>query len=227
MENTYKDMVFEATADSAFKYGWLKMKEKFADLLVITIIMLVAQGVSGVVNENGNGNFTNGSISFLIWLVITGPVSYGGMWVILKIVRGNKYEIKEVFSAFGKNYFEILLANLLVTIIVAIGFILFIIPGIVFAAKLAFVPFIVMDKEKSAMDAIKESWKMTTGYAWQIFFIAFLSVFIILGGIILFIIGLFPAVMWVNAALAALYVAVDNKINKTDSTYISEDINVA
>ncbi len=135
-------------------------------------------------------------------------MAYSSLWVFLKAVRNDNYEIKDAFACFGKNYFEIMLANLLVTIIVMAGFILLIIPGIIFAVKLAFVPYLVMDKEMKAMDAIKASWEMTKGYGWQIFFLCVISFFIIIGGLLLLVIGIFPAVMWINASLASLYLAI-------------------
>lgn len=196
---------------SAFSYGWKKMKENFADLLVLTIILLVAQSLGSLsgVNNSNEVSVSDSSISFLIWLLISGPVSFSVTWVFLKVVRGNPYEIKDSVSCFSSHYFEVMLANLLVTFIVATGIVFLIIPGIIFAVKLAFVPYLVMDKEMKATDALKASWEMTKGHGWNLFFMGFLSIFIVFGGLLLLIVGIFPAIMWINSSFASYYYAVD------------------
>ncbi|OHB72410.1 MAG: hypothetical protein A2W23_03450 [Planctomycetes bacterium RBG_16_43_13] len=56
-----------------------------------------------------------------------------------------------------------------------------------------------------AIDAIKESWRMTTGYAWRVFFIYLLSIPIMIAGIICLIVGVIPAGMWIGISFASLY----------------------
>ena len=215
MENNSREYL-EPTAGFALGFGWNKMKEHFTNLLVVAIIIMVAQSLGSIAGRDNNVSFSQGSLSFLIWLLIGGPVAFSSMWVFLKAVRGDSYEIKDAFSCFNKDYFEIMLANLLTTLIVIIGFVFLIIPGIIFAIKLSFVPYLVMDKQMKAMDAIKASWDMTTGYGWQIFFMGLLSFFIIIGGLLLLVVGIFPALMWIHAALASLYMAVEKKAPKVE-----------
>jgi len=212
MENLSLKNVPEPEVSSVYGFAWKVLKKYFWELLIISLIMMVAESPSGIFSGNhGNLSFGEGSFGFFFWLLIGGPVSYSSMFVFLKAVRGENFEIKDAFSCFGPNYVEIMLANFLTTFIIVFGFVFLIIPGIVFACKLAFVPYLVMDKKMKAMDAIKASWKMTSGYSWKIFFIGILMVFIILGGIILLFVGIFPAMIWVNGALATMYYAVDKK----------------
>jgi uncharacterized membrane protein len=91
--------------------------------------------------------------------------------------------------------------------IVAIGFIMLIIPGIVFAIRLSLVPYLVMDKNLDAIAAVKESWRLTQGHGWTIFGMALLAVPIFFGGLLLFIVGAIVAVIWVQCAFASLYFA--------------------
>ena len=207
----------EPTAGWAYGYGWETLKKHFVNLLVVTLILMVAQSLSGFTGRSNDVSFSEGSISFIIWLLIAGPVSFSSMWVFLRAARGDEYEIKDAFACFGTNYFEIMLANFLTTIIIVIGVVFLIIPGIIFGVKLAFVPYLVMDKQMKAMDAIKLSWKMTDGYFWQIFLVGFLAVFIVIGGLILLVIGIFPAIMWINASMASLYLSVESKINRAQT----------
>jgi len=216
MENNTA-FIEKPTAGWAFGYGWEILKKHFVNLLVVALILMVAQSLSGFTGRNNDVSFSEGSIGFIIWLLIAGPVSYSSMWVFLRASRGDEYEIKDAFACFGTNYFEIMLANLLVTIIVIVGVVFLIIPGIIFGVKLTFVPYLVMDKQMKALDAIKLSWKMTDGYFWQIFLVGFLAFFLVIGGLILLIIGIFPAVMWIHATMASLYLSVDAKVNRVQA----------
>ena len=138
------------------------------------------------------------------------PVSYGSSWVFLKAVRGEPYRVQDIFFAY-QSFGNVLLANLLVILIVGAGFVMLIVPGIIFACKLAFVPYLVMDKKMEAVEAVRKSWKMTNGYSGTIFLMGIVSFFVGLGGLICFIIGIFPAVIWIDLAFACIYWVVAKK----------------
>ena len=46
---------------------------------------------------------------------------------------------------------------------------------------------------------------------WQIFFMGFLAIFIVIGGLIALFVGVFISMMWISAAFAAIYHAVEMK----------------
>jgi uncharacterized membrane protein len=138
------------------------------------------------------------------------PVDYGVKWVFLKAARQKRFEIKDIFQGF--NYFlNVIAANVLVVFVVIIGIIFLIVPGIIFACKLAFVPYLVMDKKMDPIAAFKVSWDMTRGYALTIFLMGIISFFLAILGIILLIVGIIPAIIWIESAFASLYNAVDSR----------------
>jgi hypothetical protein len=71
-----------------------------------------------------------------------------------------------------------------------------------------------MDKKLDPIEAVELSWKMTRGHGWKIFFMGFASFFIIIFGLILMIVGIFPALIWVSSSFAALYESVNLEKNK-------------
>jgi uncharacterized membrane protein len=95
-----------------------------------------------------------------------------------------------------------------VSVIVVIGFILLIVPGIIFACKLAFTPYLVVDRKMEVIEAIKASWRMTNGHAWKVFLIGLLAIPIFIAGIICFGVGVIISIMWITMAFASLYHAV-------------------
>jgi uncharacterized membrane protein len=134
-------------------------------------------------------------------------MQFGISYLNLKAARGEKVEIKEIFLPF-MDFWNVVLAGFLTTLIVVVGTLFFIIPGIIFACKLIFVPYIVMDKKMKATEAIKESWTMTDGHAWTVFGMGLLAFPIIIGGYICLFVGVFIAIMWLYISFASLYHAV-------------------
>ena len=157
----------EATAGGSYGHGWGTLKKYFLELLLITFIIVLINVPFGWFNKssltNYNNDFTNSLYSMLYWVLIASPIEYGVIYLFLKAVRGETVQIKDIFQPFNQ-FVDVVLANILVTGIVIAGFILLIIPGIVFAIKLVFVPYLVMDRKMNAISAVKESWKMTGGH---------------------------------------------------------------
>ena len=116
------------------------------------------------------------------------------------------------------NYLNVIFANVLVAVIITIGFMLLIIPGIIFACKLAFVPYLVVEDKLDAVEAIKKSWTMTRDHAFTIFIIGFIAFFLAIAGLIVFIVGILIAVIWIRLAFATLYHSVKMLETKPTAT---------
>jgi len=212
---------------SSYKNGWGQLWKYFLELFLIGIIFaiitspdMVSRGTdagdvvlgnvvisTGLLGTVVLGTGLLGIVLFAYGLLIAGPVEYGTASAYLKAARGDKLEIKDMFAAF-RNYWNAVLANLLVYIIVSVGFVLLIVPGIIFACKLAFVHYLVVDRKMEVIAAVKESWRMTNGHAWQVFLIGLLAIPISIAGLICFGVGIIIAMMWVSLAFASLYHAV-------------------
>ena len=204
---------------SAFGHGWRMMMKYFLELLLVSLVVIATQIPMGLMQIGQGTGFTPSMALLQIFgigyaLFVLAPIDFGSKFVFFKAMKDQKFEIKEVFSGFKDKYLNIILANLLTMAIVVIGFLMLIIPGIIFAIKLVFVPYLVMDKNLDPVEAVKESWRMTKGYGWTIFGMGFVSIFIIFGGILLLILGVIPAAMWIGSAFASLYHAVDLENNK-------------
>ena len=58
------------------------------------------------------------------------------------------------------------------------------------------------------IEAVELSWKLTRGHGWQIFFMGFVSIFIVIFGLLMLIVGIFPAIIWICSSFATLYESV-------------------
>jgi len=202
-----QNLSFEPTVGSVLGYGWQIMKQFFLPLFVVVLILSVIQiplSVSWQNHEMSLGLYFLQVFALAYFLFVRVPVRYGGAYVFLKSVRQKEFEVSEVFSSFS-NYMNVVLSGLLTGAIIGIGIFLFVVPGIIFACRLAFVPYLVMDRQLDPVKAVEESWKLTRGYGWRIFGLGLLSALIFIAGLMVLFVGVFISMMWVGAAFAAMY----------------------
>lgn len=204
-----------------YGHGWRQLWKNFLELFVIFLIVHFASQFAGIffipmyfiVFFEKEPDFVvflllfialAGILTTVFMFLVVKPIQFGLYYLNLKAAREEKFEINELFSPF-KDYGNVVLAGFLTALIVGFGTLFLIIPGIILACKLIFVPYLVMDKKMSAVDAIKESWNMTDGHAWTVFGMALLAIPIAIAGYICFFVGIFISTMWFYIAFASLY----------------------
>jgi hypothetical protein len=228
------------TFGDSYGTGWKVMLDNFLRLLLVVFVLGILTGPMKGLNYNFDGNhFKNfpwkwegdwehifGLVSIGAFAVFIGllalayaflalpVVRYGSKMIFVQAVRKIKPDFEWLIRGFWTNYLNIILANLLVFALVAIGLFALIVPGIIIACRLAFVPYIIMDKKLDPIESVELSWKLTRGQGWTIFLMGFVSFFIYIFGFILFIVGIFPATMWVKSSFATLYQSVLNEKEK-------------
>lgn len=201
----------QPTVGGAYEYSFETMKNNFLELLLVIIIsalFFIPLGiVESAMESSGEVSWQAGLFNFFYGILIGIPLEFGVAWAFLKAVRGEKVEIKDLFVPFN-NWLNVMGAGILSGVIIGFGVLLLIIPGIIFACKLAFVPYLVMDKDMEPIAAIKKSWEMTNGHAITIFLMYLLAIPVAILGFILLIVGIIPASMWIEGAFASIYEAV-------------------
>ncbi len=220
---------------NSFGTGWRVMWDNFLRLFLVVIILGIVATPLKIFNFNidladlhkapwnwdgdfGHNIFTLGSLGIfaaffgllaMLYTFLVAPVfQYGGNMVFVQAVRKEKPDFEYLIKGFMENYLHIILANLLTLALIVLGFFALIIPGIIIACRLVFVSYIIMDKKVDPIEAVEMSWKLSKGYGWKIFFMGFTSIFICIFGLILLIVGIFPAIIWISGSFAALYESV-------------------
>lgn len=234
MEKQRNYRLFPTFGDS-YGTGWNVMFDNFLRLLLVVFVLLLLTGPMNGVKYNfdkhdfhnfnmdwWNGDWSQlfgiaslGAIAILIGLLAIAytflalpVIRYGAKMIFVESVRRKKPDFEWLIKGFWTNYLNIILANLMVFALIAIGLFALIVPGIIIACRLAFVPYLVMDKRLDPIESVETSWKLTRGHGWTIFLMAFVSFFIYLGGLIMFFVGILPATIWVKSSFASLYESV-------------------
>ena len=223
---------------NSFGTGWKVMADNFLRLLLVIIILGALVAPFKIFNMNFGSTDIHGGpwnwnwdderswehfmglaslgifaaffalLSMLYFFLVAPVFKYGGDIIFVKAVRKIKPDFECLIKGFMENYLHIVLANLLVFALVILGMFALIVPGIIIACRLAFVSYIVMDKKLDPIEAVELSWKLTKGHGWKIFFMGFASIFIVIFGLILMIVGILPALVWVSSSFATLYESV-------------------
>lgn len=121
-----------------------------------------------------------------------------------------KAELDELNRGFVPKYWNNVFTMFLRSLFNALGFLCFIIPGIVVGYGLDMVPYILADNPGiGIMDAIKASWEMMKGYKWKLFVLdlSFIG-WIILDVLTLGILGIFYVNPYIGSTHAAYYEAI-------------------
>jgi hypothetical protein len=199
-------LAIQPSVGGAYGYAWSILKADFWSLLLIGFVAwLLVFIVSSILNRFGT---VGGLLSFLFSVLVAGPISYGAAYAWLRAVRGERPVVDNLFEPFRGYWVRAVLANLLHEIVLVVGFILLIIPGIFLSVRLAFVPFLVVDEGLGPVEALTESFNRTSGHFWMIFGTGLLGILIVIVGFVLLVIGSIPAFMWVYLAFATLYAGI-------------------
>jgi hypothetical protein len=229
---------------NAFGAGWQVMMDNFLRLFLVVIVLAIITGPYKFIDfKMDSGDFHGapwnwnwddaGSWEHIfgmaslgifaaffallagLYVLLVAPVfQFGGDMMFVQAVRKTKPDFEYFVKGFMENYLSIILANLLVISLVVLGLFALLIPGIIIACRLVFVSYIVMDKKLDPIEAVELSWKMTRGHGWKIFLMGLASFFIIIFGLILLFVGIFPAIIWVSSSFASLYESVNRELNK-------------
>ena len=110
-----------------------------------------------------------GFVFQLIWLLACAPLTWAFGVMFLDFIRGNELKVGKLFDGY-KDCIRIGIAFFLYFLVVLVGVIFFIVPGIIFAMMFAQVPYILRDDENiGVIDALKKSANMMKGHKIQLF----------------------------------------------------------
>lgn len=101
------------------------------------------------------------------------------------------------FSAYGqqtRNIITYLLASIIMGLIVSVGLLFFIIPGIYLALRLQFYQAFIVEENAGIIESLRKSWEITKEQALPLFMLALVMIGILILGCILFGIGIFVAI---------------------------------
>ncbi|MEX0895787.1 MAG: DUF975 family protein [Patescibacteria group bacterium] len=199
--------ISEINFNAIISKGWEVFKKYWPTLLGYTVLIIVAHllmsGIGAMIDQESAGlsllfQLISGIVSLLVGMAY--------IYVLILAAEGKTITLETVFSR-SHRIVSYLLGNILLTIVLMVGFILLIVPGIYFSIKYTFVPYLLIHKNIGVFESFSMSAKMTKGRKWQLFLYTLGFVGINIIGLLVLGVGLLITVPVSSLAFVVLYLS--------------------
>ncbi|MCB1210731.1 MAG: DUF4339 domain-containing protein [Verrucomicrobiales bacterium] len=165
----------------------------------------VSRMVTGPVAEQGDMAFHPLLIPInLISAIVSVVLGAGLTRAALNIVSGKEAKVEHLFGETGKIV-NIVAASFVFYIMVFIGLILLVVPGIYIAIRCSFFMTAIVDRNLGPIEALKYSYRITTNNTLSLFGLGIMSMLIVLAGVLALLIGLVFAIPVVTLLVPLAY----------------------
>src|SRR5262245_28207235 len=155
----------------AVSYGWSAYWKNIGPMLLIAVVVLVINAVFSGLSNAVDSNAAQILIQIAGTLVSL-LVTLGWLRIALAITSGVRPQVGDLFNVPGFGSF--IVASILFYIGAVIGFVLLIVPGIIFVATFGFYGFVIAERgeEVGIIESLERSAELTRGYRWRLFGLA-------------------------------------------------------
>jgi hypothetical protein len=164
---------------------------------------------SGIPSTDPTGNIVGGIVSFILTYILIGAIVYG----TVQHLGGQRASIGTIISRGMSTIGPVIVIAILLTLIVSVGFVLLIVPGVFLTVAYAVVIPAAVVERPGIIGSFKRSWNLTKGYRWQVLgillillviVVAFAFVVAAIGGVIAFSTNDFTSLVIINYLISAI-----------------------
>lgn len=152
-------------------------RRHFSALATVALVCTGLPLVLRLFMEAAGGIFANLTLAVLyaISLTMLNLVATGAtVFVVSESYLGRPISAREALRRATPYIGRILVCSMLMALVVGLGFLLLIVPGIMLATGLALaIPAVVLEPRSTASAALSRSWELTRGSRWRIFGLGF------------------------------------------------------
>ncbi len=196
---------YELNIGSCLRRGWGLVQRDFWPIVginaLITMLWAIANSSGALVSHDGH---TAGAGS-LVGLLVNGPLIGGLYLFFLKKIRWETATVETAFSGFSHRLLHLFLASFACFLLVGIGLVCCVLPGIYLAVAWIFTLPLVIDKGLDFWPAMELSRKIVSRHWWKFLAFAIILLLLKLSGIIFCVIGFFITAPIATASLMYAY----------------------
>lgn len=193
------------SSKEAVRFGWETTKKNFWFLVGITAVMGLIQFIPGFLESYLRDQEALLGVINIIGYVVSLVLSLGLIKIVLAFYDKRKPQFSELFAFDPKLILRYFLATLLYSLIVLLGFILLIIPGVYLSIKYGFYPYLIVDKNMGVFESFSKSGEIAKGNIWNLFVFGLLLMLIAIVGIVALLVGLLVALPVISLAEVYVY----------------------
>lgn len=197
-------MTGPVSATDAVGAGWQMFKSNPLPWVLITLATVLASGLVGMITNSDSPSviMIGNMLSFIVGIVFQAFIVRGA----LLEVDGHRPEIGDFFKLHNFGWFVV--ASILVSFATFLGLFAVIVGAIVVGFFLYWTPNFVVDRNMTAIDAIKSSFNAIKSDGGNLFALAALNVLVIIVGALALGVGLLVAIPVVTLASTFAYRAI-------------------
>jgi hypothetical protein len=196
--------------DEVIGFAWKSMRKYFWPLTGILTCNFLVQTIPGVASMVLNYTSSSSAMSILGLIISLGSmvlnliIALGTINLWLKVTDGDTIATRDIYAKIPKVW-DYTLATIMYGLMVGLGYICLILPGIYLQIRFQFYPYFIVESNASPIDSLKASFAITKGAVAELLFLGIANYFIGWVGLMLFLIGTFPALCIQNIGLARTY----------------------
>jgi uncharacterized membrane protein len=196
------------SATDAIGYGWKGFTANIGPLVIIGLVLALASLVSNWLSQGFDSWFLT-IIGSVLSLFISLVIGLGLIRAALSILDGGRPSVEQLLST--KDIGPYILASLLVALVVTVGLILCVIPGLVAGFLLQFYGYAIIDKKVDSVTtapqstptgAMRASFEVVAGNIGPLILLAVLCFLLNVAGVLLCGVGLLVSLPVTSIAIA-------------------------
>lgn len=205
----------------ALSFGWETFKKQPLFWVIVTIITMVIGSLGSFTDRGGSSDPAENArmvsemdpgiamllgLLGLVFMVISMGVQLGAIRLELDAVEGKELKYTTLFSQFDfMKLLKFIVASILYGLLVGIGLLLLVVPGVYFALKYQFYPFFIVTKNAGILESGKLSAEATKGLKLQLLGYCLVAFLIVVAGALALFVGLLVAIPVVSIAYAYVF----------------------
>ncbi len=189
----------------AIAYGWNTTIRNLGFWVILLLVAAVIQAIPNILTAaTGRAGAGVALVIQIVAIVLSTLVTIGLLKAALIFVDGRQPTSDDLIGS-ARYLLNYLAASILYGLIVTIGLILLIIPGIYLAIRYQFFGFLVVDRGVGPLESLAQSATLTQGVKWKLLGLDLLTIVIFWIGVLAFLVGLFFAIPTILLAQACVY----------------------
>ena len=194
---------FDFSVEKIISQAWIKFKENSLFWIGVTLFS-IAIGLPGNIIPSFALLFTLLSCYFSAAITL----------MSIKYIRGQSISYNDLLAIKSMRFLHYLAALLICSVLIIIGCVFLILPGIYIMLRLMLVQYLIVDKDISFDQAIKKSWHLTKGMEWNLLAFVFAMFVIMVLGFLALCLGLIIAIPVTQLSTAYLYLIILENADK-------------
>ncbi len=179
------------------RFGWETFKKRPWFFIGVFLVISILSGGSQFQYQTNNPTDFTPSVSVVV-AIVAGVLIIAVIQILAKM-GAIQFALRAHDNADTVSFHDVWAphpfwkyvgASILVGVIVVTGLILLIVPGIIWALRYMFVPYLVVERKLAPFEALKESARITYGHKWQLLGMIGLIIAVYILGFLCLIVGL-------------------------------------